>query len=122
MSSTQDVYAVNLRQSYGYPLHSPAPRSGLGEPYNKEGLQIGDVGYVNSLGEFDVLFNIAFPDSDKDCSCDPQPSLKVPYGQAGQPRMNHLVLPERRVFMTGVEQNVDKPRYTNYISVDVLKI
>ncbi|KAG6369265.1 hypothetical protein JVT61DRAFT_15509 [Boletus reticuloceps] len=60
-STHQHVYATNLRQNFGYPLRNPKPNSRLGQPYVKEGLQIGDVGYVDDYGEFIRLFNIKFP-------------------------------------------------------------
>ena len=57
----QNLYAKNLRQPYGYPLWSPKPKPGLPSSYEEHGLQIGDVGYVNEFGMFEVLFNICFP-------------------------------------------------------------
>lgn len=63
MGTRQDVYAANLLQDpevrrHGYPLHSPAPRGELEEPYQTDGFQIGDVGYITNEGEFNPLFNI----------------------------------------------------------------
>ncbi|KAF8431280.1 hypothetical protein L210DRAFT_3416331 [Boletus edulis BED1] len=58
-ASSQDVYAKYLQHAdYGYPLRMPEPMSTLPEDYRKSGLQIGDVGVVDSNGQFDVLFNI----------------------------------------------------------------
>ncbi|KAF8450962.1 hypothetical protein L210DRAFT_924800 [Boletus edulis BED1] len=55
----QDVYAKHLQHpDYGYPLRTPEPMSTLPQDYQDNGLQIGDVGIVDSDGQFDVLFNI----------------------------------------------------------------
>ena len=59
--SPQNLYARNLQQSFGYPLRFPEPRPGLPSSYEEHGLQIGDVGYVDDVGMFEVLFNICFP-------------------------------------------------------------
>ncbi|KAI6166161.1 hypothetical protein EDD17DRAFT_125229 [Pisolithus thermaeus] len=57
--SLQDVYAKHLQHAdYGYPLWMPEPMSTLPQDYQDNGLQIGDVGSVDSMGQFDVLFNI----------------------------------------------------------------
>ena len=55
----QHIYASNLlrRQSYGYPLRNPRPK----DKSDPEGLRIGDVGYVNKHGEFNLVFNIHSP-------------------------------------------------------------
>ncbi|KAF9219022.1 hypothetical protein BS17DRAFT_663941, partial [Gyrodon lividus] len=53
------VYAKHLQHAdYGYPLRMPEPMSTLPQNYQDSGLQIGDVGIVDSKGQFDVLFNI----------------------------------------------------------------
>ena len=59
--SPQNLYARNLRQSFGYPLRFPEPKPGLPLSYEERGLHIGDVGYVDDVGMFEVLFNICFP-------------------------------------------------------------
>ncbi|KAF8119231.1 hypothetical protein EV363DRAFT_1201085 [Boletus edulis] len=56
--SPQDVYAKYLPKNRGYPLWSPEPSSTLPSSYRQDGLKIGDVGYVNWDGLFNVLFNI----------------------------------------------------------------
>ncbi|KIJ10528.1 hypothetical protein PAXINDRAFT_85912 [Paxillus involutus ATCC 200175] len=57
--SFQDVYAKHLQcADYGYPLRMPEPMTTLPQNYQDSGLQIGDVGIVDSRGQFDVLFNI----------------------------------------------------------------
>ncbi|KAI6013009.1 hypothetical protein EDC04DRAFT_724719 [Pisolithus marmoratus] len=57
--SFQDLYAKHLPcAKYGYPLRMPEPMSTLPEDYQEHGLQIGDVGIVDTSGQFDVLFNI----------------------------------------------------------------
>ncbi|KAF8432207.1 hypothetical protein L210DRAFT_3558656 [Boletus edulis BED1] len=58
--SLQDLYAKCLPSDYGYPLRVPEPSSTLPSSYKKDGLQIGDVGYVNGDGAFNPLFNISF--------------------------------------------------------------
>ena len=57
----QNLYAKNLRQPFGYPLRSPEPKPGLPSSYEEHGLHIGDVGYVDEFGMFEVQFNICFP-------------------------------------------------------------
>lgn len=116
MGSTQDVYATNLRQCCGYPLHSPEPRSELGEPYNKEGFQIGDVGYVNSEGEFNPLFNIGFPLPDKLRKCGIPIYEPVKFDK---PYSKRAALPRGHLFITGVQRDVDASRYASCISVGV---
>ncbi|KAF8415203.1 hypothetical protein L210DRAFT_2747694 [Boletus edulis BED1] len=58
--SPQDVYAKYLPSNHGYPLWFPEPSSTLPSSYKADGLQIGDVGYVDGDGAFNVLFNISF--------------------------------------------------------------
>ncbi|KAF8123155.1 CHAT domain-containing protein [Boletus edulis] len=65
-STPQHFYVASLKQEFGYPLRTPEPNSRLGQPYVREGLQIGDVGFVDEDGEFIWLFNIKFPLSDSD--------------------------------------------------------
>ena len=57
----QSLYAKYLRQPFGYPLRSPEPKPGLPSSYGELGLHIGDVGYVDDNGMFQVQFNICFP-------------------------------------------------------------
>ncbi|KAF8119619.1 hypothetical protein EV363DRAFT_293648 [Boletus edulis] len=59
--SHQNVYAKHMlgrHPDYGYPLRMPEPMSTLPPNYQEHGLEIGDVGTVDSDGQFDVLFNI----------------------------------------------------------------
>ena len=58
MANSQDVYARCLPNDRGYPLWSPEPSSTLPSSYKQDGLQIGDVGFVNWMGTFIVLRNI----------------------------------------------------------------
>ncbi|KIJ65765.1 hypothetical protein HYDPIDRAFT_151374 [Hydnomerulius pinastri MD-312] len=58
--SPQNLYAKNLQQSFGYPLRFPEPKPGLPSSYSEQGLHIGDVGYIDDVGMFEVLFNICF--------------------------------------------------------------
>ena len=55
----QHVYASNLlrEQELGYPLRNPRPK----DPSDSEGLQVGDVGYVDRDGKFNCVLNIRFP-------------------------------------------------------------
>ena len=61
--SPQNVYAKNLPKYLGFPLWIPEPSNTLLENYRLDGLQIGDVGIVDSESRFDVLFNICKPSS-----------------------------------------------------------
>ena len=61
--SPQNVYAKNLPKYLGFPLWTPEPSNTLPENYKLDGLQIGDVGIVDSESGFDVLFNICKPSS-----------------------------------------------------------
>ena len=56
-----DIYARHLLSRRGYPLWTPEP-SHQHLTYQRDGLQIGDVGVVNPEdGSFDVFFNICLP-------------------------------------------------------------
>ena len=58
MSRTpQEIYASNLlcEQTFGYPLRNPIPGGS-----NADGLRIGDVGYINTHGEFKAIFNMDY--------------------------------------------------------------
>ena len=46
--SPQNVYAKNLPKYLGFPLWIPEPSNSLPENYKLDGLQIGDVGIVDS--------------------------------------------------------------------------
>ncbi|KAE9387238.1 Pkinase-domain-containing protein [Gymnopus androsaceus JB14] len=51
-----------LPQRRGYPLWKPRPdNSHLPEKYRKDGVHIGDVGFLNSWGGFEFLFNVCHP-------------------------------------------------------------
>ncbi|KAH0836403.1 hypothetical protein J3R83DRAFT_8003 [Lanmaoa asiatica] len=102
----QDVYATNLLQRFGYPLRTPKASSRLGEPYDKEGFQIGDVGYVNDYGEFILLFNIGFPLPDFLREHGVPPYEPIRFQQSCIP----LALPENHLITTGVERNISDSR------------
>ncbi|KAI9455531.1 hypothetical protein HD554DRAFT_2042764 [Boletus coccyginus] len=104
-SSSQGVYAANLQQNRGYPLFNPEPSSGLRTPYNTEGFQIGDVGYVDNDGEFTCLFNICFPLPAELCQRGVPPFDPIPLENAFTRRP--LALPEDHLFITGVERHID---------------
>ena len=117
MGSTQDLYAANLLQHCGYPLHSPGPQDGLEKQYQAEGFQIGDVGYINDVGEFNPLFNI--------CSALPDDVRKRGYPEpivCGDLYRKPHALNPGHVFMSGVNQAVNPSRYACLISVDVSKV
>ena len=42
----------------GYPLYDPKPFSELSKDYPRNGVNVGDVGFVRGDGSFDFLFNI----------------------------------------------------------------
>jgi len=94
-NTKQDVYAANLRQNLGYPLRSPNPTED-----DQLGLWIGDVGHVNELGQFVVLWNVCHGDS---------PSGVPPFQRI--PPVEELIrtspIPEN-VLMTGVEQDTSQ--------------
>ncbi|KIL61206.1 hypothetical protein M378DRAFT_54634, partial [Amanita muscaria Koide BX008] len=45
----------------GYPLYNPEPFSELSMEYPRNGVHVGDVGFVRRDGDFDFLFNICPP-------------------------------------------------------------
>ncbi|KIL59858.1 hypothetical protein M378DRAFT_58747, partial [Amanita muscaria Koide BX008] len=47
-----------LKCLLGYPLYNPKPFSELSEKYPRNGINVGDVGFVRGTGTFDFLFNI----------------------------------------------------------------
>ena len=101
-STPQHVYASNLlrRQSFGYPLRNPKPN----DQFGLEGFRIGDLGYVDSYGEFNLVFNISSPPKElQDQILDFR--LAEPVAKPA--------FPAKKVFMAGVERNpVDgRPRY-----------
>ena len=103
----QQVYASNLLREpdlWGYPLRNPSPK----DKSNLEGLQVGDVGYVDGNGKFNWVLNIRFP----------------PEGLQGRIQRFDLALPvgERefkpgKVIRAGVKQIPYDPRYF-HMSVD----
>ena len=108
--SPQNLYAKNLRQSFGYPLRFPEPKPGLPLSYEEHGLQIGDVGYVDDDGRFEVLFNICFP-SDHELHQDERNKLTKLVGLAKfNPNESPPIpnaLPSGRVICHGIESHGD---------------
>lgn len=109
----QDVYATNLQLNRGYPLRIPEPNKKLSEPYAKGGVQIGDVGYVDEYGEFQLLFNIGFSFLDDSPPVKPIP-FKEPDNTGPERLYNNTVL------MNGVERQPNESRCPR-ISVDIYK-
>ncbi|KIL56375.1 hypothetical protein M378DRAFT_172767 [Amanita muscaria Koide BX008] len=59
VSSIADRYARSMLGCLlGYPLYEPEPFSELSREYLRNGVNIGDVGFVREDGDFDFLFNI----------------------------------------------------------------
>ncbi|THU83324.1 hypothetical protein K435DRAFT_734054 [Dendrothele bispora CBS 962.96] len=46
---------------YGYPLWIPEPNESTPLRYRSEGIQVGDVGFITSYGNFEFLFNTTWP-------------------------------------------------------------
>ncbi|KAM6497638.1 hypothetical protein JOM56_005586 [Amanita muscaria] len=57
-----------LECTLGYPLYNPKPFSELSMEYPRNGVNIGDVGFVREDGTFDFLFNIC---PSQDCWINP---------------------------------------------------
>ena len=95
----QDVYASNLLrgQSFGYPLRNPRPKdkSDLG------GLRVGDVGYVDKNGTFNLAFNISSPPNELQDVIPGFPLAQPDFEQAFKPG---------EVFVAGVQRILDVPR------------
>ncbi|KAJ7094099.1 hypothetical protein C8R44DRAFT_645531 [Mycena epipterygia] len=58
MSDRQSYTKLLASKGLGYPLWHPQPIDSLPSDYKKEGVRIGDVGYINDRGAFSFLFNI----------------------------------------------------------------
>ncbi|KAJ7083001.1 hypothetical protein C8R44DRAFT_904653 [Mycena epipterygia] len=58
MSDRQPYTKLLASKGLGYPLWHPQPIDSLPNQYKKEGVSIGDVGYINDRGAFSFLFNI----------------------------------------------------------------
>ena len=50
-----------LLKGHGLPLYIPQPSTSHCDSYERQGVSIGDVGVVTSLGDFDRFFNICLP-------------------------------------------------------------
>ena len=103
----QQVYASNLLREpdlWGYPLRNPSPK----DKSNPEGLQVGDVGYVDENGKFNWVLNIRFPPEGLQGRI-PSFDLALPVGE--------LEFKPGKVIRAGVKQILDDPRYF-HTSVD----
>ena len=57
-----DIYnQYMLLEGHGLPLYIPQPSTSHCDSYEQQGVSIGDVGVVTSLGDFDRFFNICLP-------------------------------------------------------------
>ena len=102
----QDVYASNLlrAQDFGYPLRHPRPK----DKSDSEGLQVGDVGYVDGDGKFNWVLSIRFPPERLQ---DQIPSFDLALPVGGQE------FKPGEVFMGGVKRILDHPRYRHIAAV-----
>ncbi|KIK49990.1 hypothetical protein GYMLUDRAFT_266261 [Collybiopsis luxurians FD-317 M1] len=63
--SPMEVYTRELLvHGRGYPLWQPKPAENMPEAYRKEGVRIGDVGFLDESGGFFFLFNVCLPADD----------------------------------------------------------
>ncbi|KAJ7116720.1 hypothetical protein C8R44DRAFT_709038 [Mycena epipterygia] len=58
MSDSRCYTKLLASKGLGYPLWHPQPIDSLPNEYKREGVRIGDVGYINDRGAFSFLFNI----------------------------------------------------------------
>ena len=59
------IYETLLTQNKrGYALWIPEPNKNLPVPYQRKGIQIGDVGIITPDGSFSFIFNICVPRND----------------------------------------------------------
>jgi hypothetical protein len=57
-----EIYSSQLlTKKRGFPLYIPGPGMQLPIEYRRQGITIGDIGIITSLGAFDFLFNIFQP-------------------------------------------------------------
>jgi hypothetical protein len=105
----QSLYANNLRQPYGYPLRSPTPFSRTKDDDSRRGtgLSIGDVGYVNEEGAFEVLPTI-------------EPKVKIDRNKIHTPKT--MAIPRNTPIFSGVERIGLESRYLPYISLNTANI
>ncbi|KAF8804957.1 hypothetical protein BYT27DRAFT_7048319, partial [Phlegmacium glaucopus] len=56
------IYVRNLlNQGHGWPFYVPGPNKRLPKVYRRKGMQVGDVGIINTRGSFELFFNICHP-------------------------------------------------------------
>ncbi|KAI6101858.1 hypothetical protein F5141DRAFT_1050979, partial [Pisolithus sp. B1] len=111
--SLQDVYANHLlRAGYGYPLRMPEPRSTLPDHYRDSGLQIGDVGTIDSVGQFDVLFNIY---KRKDNEIHDRRGVPKNFGptQQGDINPSDNAIPPRPIHSRGIERILESNKQSS---------
>jgi len=65
MKTCNEVYESLLEpKRRGYALWIPAPNKNLPLPYQRKGVEIGDIGIITPDGNFSFLFNICVPRDD----------------------------------------------------------
>ena len=103
----QHIYASNLLHEPhlgGYPLRNPSPK----DKSDSEGLQVGDVGYVDGDGKFNWVLNIRFPPEGLQSSIQ---RFDLPSPVGGRE------FKPKKVIMAGVKRIPEPPRYF-HITVD----
>jgi hypothetical protein len=65
-NKSSDIYERQLSPKRdGFALWEPGPNKNLPFPYQRKGIQIGDVGIIKPSGFFSFIFNVCVPLSEK---------------------------------------------------------